>query len=127
MRERKRDSKSFTAGEVATLIEAQNNEIRILAEGIADMRSKVNKIDDTVIPLLTQHSEGIAIIKVEMRAVRTELTDVQGEALGLKAWRTTVDSWRRSVHDDLNTIKTGLQTFGSLIQTSEIGCSPNSS
>ena len=68
---RKRSPKDgFTATEVGTLIESLRNEIRLVVEGLADIRREV----DGLKAWREVMTEDIALIKTELRAIRTDLT-----------------------------------------------------
>jgi hypothetical protein len=90
----KRPQNTFTATEVGTLLESIQTEIRLVADGVADIQRQVD-------------------------GLKAWRTDVMNEVEGLKLWRVKVTGDLNEIMGDLRTIKANLKTFEARIQAVE--------
>lgn len=96
----RKEKTTFTAREVAVLIEELRGQFRIFGENLSAVKSKVEAIFEEQ----GRQKEEIFIIKTDINVIKTEIKEI-------KARLDRVEEDIRLIKNDISSIKENLKTF----------------
>lgn len=96
----KREKTTFTAREVAVLIEELRSQFRVFGEGQSALRDKV----DTIMGMVAKNCEDIVMLNMRTDGIKTDINKINGKLV-------QIEEDIRIIKNDIRSIKEDIKTF----------------